>query len=585
MISSNTVEQVKAKMNVVDIVGDFISLKKQGSDYVACCPFHSEKTPSFHVSKSKNIYKCFGCGKSGDAIAFLVENKNMDYVAAVKHIAKKYSIEIEENNKTYTKPTARLEKISPDFIAGFEKRGISNDTILRFKITETVEWMPGAKAEIKALCFNYYRGEELVNIKFRAKNKDFKLAKDAELIFYNLNALEKEKVAVIVEGEFDCLTMHECGIYNSVSVPNGAAKGNQKLQYLDNCWQYFEKIDKIVLAVDNDEPGNLLKEELGRRLGKERCYIVSYPEGCKDANDVLLKHGKDAVKRLVAEAKEWPIEGIIHVDDLYEEIVDYYENGYPEGSKCHIQNFDEHLSFVPGQLTMVTGIPGSGKDEFLNLITTGLAKFEDWSFGVCGFEEPPSINITKLQEKVTGKAFAFRRDPSDRMNEDEFVSSLKFIKEKYYFINIEQIGAEIDNILDKAAQLVKKYGIKGLVLNPWNCFEHKRGGGQSETEYTSETLTKINNFDVKYGVHTFLVAHPTKIEKDKNTNKYKVPTLYNISGSAHFFNKTYNGICIYRDFETNITDVYVQKVKWSWLGKVGFCSFSFNTFTRQYIAI
>lgn len=585
LISSNTIEAVKSKMEVVDVVSSFIKLKKNGANYTGLCPFHNEKTPSFTVSKEKGIYKCFGCGNSGDAIKFLVEKENLDYIGAIKWLANKYNIEVEEDGKDPIKPQPRLQKISDELVEGFAKRGISNDTLLRFKITETTEWMPGAKAEVRATCFNYYRGEELINIKFRAKNKDFKLAKDAELIFYNLNALENEKVAVIVEGEFDCLTMHECGIYNSVSVPNGAAKGAQKLPYLDNCYHYFTKIEKIILAVDNDEPGLMLREELGRRLGKERCFWVNYPEGCKDANEVLLKHGKDAVIELVENATAWPIEGIIHVEDLDEEVVDYYENGYPKGAKAHIQGFDNYVSFVPGQMTMITGIPGHGKDEFLNWILIGLARYENWPFAICGFEEPPSINITKLQEKFTGKAFDFRRDPGHRMNESEFRNSFFFLKKYFYYINLQMVGATGKAILDKAAELVMRYGIKGLVINPWNCLEHLKDNGQSETEYVSQFLTTLLNFAVKHGVHIFLVAHPTKINKDKNTKKYDVPTLYSISGSAHFYNKTYNGLCIYRDTETNIVDVYIQKVKWSWLGKLGFCTFSYDTMTRQYTNI
>jgi twinkle protein len=582
LISQSTIEAVKAKMNVSDVVGDFVKLKKNGPNYTGLCPFHKEKTPSLTVSTSKGIFKCFGCGKGGNSIDFLIEHEKLDYIGSIKWLANRYNIELEEDGKEFVKPQPRLEKISKEFIVGFEKRGISNDTILRFGVSEAIEWMPGAKAEVKALCFNYYRGEELVNIKFRAKGKDFKLAPSAELIFYNINAIQDEETAVIVEGEFDCMTMHECGVYNSVSVPNGAAKGSQKLPYLDNCYQYFAGKRKIILAVDNDEPGQLLREELGRRLGKERCFWIHYPDGCKDANEVLLSHGKDAVREMVEKATAWPIEGIIHVQDLDEEVVDYYENGYPKGAKAHISGFDNYLSFVPGQMTMITGIPGHGKDEFLNWILVGLAKYENWSFAVCGFEEAPAVNVTKLQEKFTGKAFDFRKNPNHRMSEIEFSTSFQFLKKYFYYINLQMVGAKGDVILDKAAELVMRYGIKGLVINPWNCLEHLKQPGQSETEYVSEFLTTILNFAVKYGVHVFLVAHPTKINKDKQTRKYEVPTLYNISGSAHFYNKTYNGICIYRDTETNVVDVYVQKVKWSWLGKQGFCTFSYDTMTRQY---
>jgi twinkle protein len=130
--------------------------------------------------------------------------------------------------------------------------------------------------------------------------------------------------------------------------------------------------------------------------------------------------------------------------------------------------------------------------------------------------------------------------------------------------------------------LVKRKGIKGFIINPWNWIEHNRPAAMSETEYISECLSKIVRFAKRWQVHVFLIAHTTKISKGKDSKKYEIPNLYSISGSAHFFNKTHNGITIYRDYQTGQVDVYVQKVKQSWLGKIGFCSFSYDTFTRQY---
>lgn len=513
-----------------------------------------------------------------------MDHQNMDFVKSIEWLAKKYNVELNQTiGKNYDKPLPRLQKVGDKVLQFFEERGISNNTLLRLRVTEGKEWMPQFNTDMPVICFNYYRGEDLVNIKFRAARKAFKMVKNAELLFYNLNALENETSCVIVEGEIDCLSYHEAGIYNSVSVPNGAAKGTQRLEYLDNCWGYFEKMEKIIISVDNDDPGEILKEELARRLGKERCYTVTYPEGCKDANDVLKSHGKAAVVKLIEEAREWPIEGIIHVSDIEPDLIKFYEEGYPSGAKAGIPGFDDLLSFVPGQMTIITGIPGSGKDEFLNEITTGLAKLEEWPFGICGFEEPPVINISKLQEKLVRKSFNFRKNKDDRINKVEFEWSKEFVKQRYFFINIDSVGATIEAILNKAGELVKKYGIKGLVINPWNYLEHNIPNGKSETQYVSDVLTRMINFCVKYGVHIFLVAHPTKIEKDKTSGKYKVPTLYNINGSSHFYNKTYNGVTVYRDFDTNTTDVYVQKVKWSWLGHIGFATFDYDTMTRQYI--
>jgi twinkle protein len=491
-----------------------------------------------------------------------------------------YAVDIQKEKKQYVKPPARLEKLSKKSIDWFEGRGISNNTLLRFGITESKEWMPQFEKEVTCICFNYSRNEELVNIKFRGPQKSFKMAKDAELIFYNLDAVKGEEEIVIVEGEIDCLTFHECGIYNVVSVPNGASMGNQKLEYLDNCWEVFEQAKRIVLAVDNDNAGISLREELARRLGKEKCYTVIYPEGCKDANDTLQKFGKEAVKELNTNRKEWPIEGVITMDEMYDTIADWYENGYPAGAKANIDGFDELLTFAPKQMTIITGIPTHGKDEFTNLILVNLASKNGWKIADCGFEEEAPQTVTKLVEKYTGKSFDFRVDTSHRISINEFERGIYFVDQHFYFYNTETIDCDIDSLISIAEILVKKYGINAVRFNPWNWIDANRPAGMSETEWVSVVLSKLIRFARKWGVHVFLIAHTTKMQKDKVSGKYIVPNLYDISGSAHFFNKTHNGITVYRDDET--VDVYVQKVKQSWLGQKGFSTYRYNTFTRQY---
>jgi DNA primase len=334
MIAEQTIERVKQLMNVVDVVGAFVTLKKKGADLVGLCPFHSEKTPSFTVSPSKQIYKCFGCGKSGDAIEFLKEHEKFTYVETIEWLIKRYNVErVEVESKKIVKPVPRLQKVSDQILQFFEVgRKISNNTLLRFNITQADEWMPKADAVVPAICFNYYRNEELVNIKFRANNKDFKLSKDAELIFYNLDAIKDEEECVIVEGEIDCLSCYEDKIYNCISVPNGAnVKGELRLEYLDNCVDYFKNKTRIVIMTDNDEAGIRLRDELARRLGFQRCVRVIYPDGCKDANEVWKKYGEGSLQKMVDNAIEWPMEGILSMMDMMDEVISFYENGYPKG--------------------------------------------------------------------------------------------------------------------------------------------------------------------------------------------------------------------------------------------------------------
>lgn len=100
MIPYETVDRILDTAQIADVVGDFVTLKKRGANYTACCPFHNEKTPSFYVSPSKGIYKCFGCGKSGTAVGFVMEHESLSYVEALKYLAKKYHIEVVEKEET-----------------------------------------------------------------------------------------------------------------------------------------------------------------------------------------------------------------------------------------------------------------------------------------------------------------------------------------------------------------------------------------------------------------------------------------------------------------------------------------------------
>lgn len=583
MISN--IDEIKAAANIVDIISEHVQLKPQGHDMVGRCPFHEEKTPSFKVHKTQGFYKCFGCGKSGDAISFLQEYKNINYIEAIKIIAAKYNIEISETTrKQYEKPIPRIQVPADNVIQYFVKRNISAGTIRHFNITEAVEWMPKAQKEIPVICFNYYRSGELINIKFRGKDKDFKLSKNAEQIFYNLDAIENENEIIIVEGEVDAMSCHEAGIRNVISVPNGTPPANSQLnlEYLNNCWKLFEGKTKIIIATDNDTPGKALRDELARRLGYDRCYMIDYPKDCKDANEILIHHGKQGLLHIISEARKWPIKGVLTMDDLYPLVAEYYEIGYPKGYKAGIGEFDEYLQFSGGQMTVITGIPNSGKSEFVDWLCTSLARNHNWKFAILSFENPAAIHVTKLMEKFIGLSFNFRKDPNHRMTRQQFEEGIYLTDLYFSFIDITQTDVTIEGILSKCKELILRTGIKGIIIDPWNYIEHKIPIGYTETQYISEALSLIKDFALRNDVHIFIIAHPKKMQKDQR-GKYPVPTMYDISGSAHFFNKTDNGISVHRDFENNIVDIHIQKVRFSWLGKLGFATYSYDTFTRKYL--
>jgi len=577
--------ELKQKISIEDVIGRYIKLKKQGANLLGICPFHNEKTPSFNVQKNKNRFKCFGCGKSGDAIDFVALKENFGFVDAVKSVASIMNFELEGESKAIVIPQPRLEKLSKEFIDNFENvRKVSNNTLLRFNVTEAIEWMPKAQKEIKVVCFNYMRDGEVVNIKFRGKNKDMKLAKDAELIFYNLDAIKDEKECVIVEGEIDAMSMYEAGIYNCVSVPNGA---NTNLKYIDNCYEHFLNKEKIIIATDNDEAGRKLRDELMFRFGIDRCWVVDFenlPIRCKDANDVLINFGAEKLKEIVSLATQVPIEGLIAENERKNRLFDLYENGIPSGTPAGIQGFDNYIRFQGGLVTLITAPPSSGKSEFLDFVAAGLAVRENWRFGVLSFEnQPTELHDAKIAEKIIGKAFGFRKDKLNRISREQLEMASNELFDKFKIIDTSKIDITLDGILKKLEELVNKYGIKGVIIDPYNKILHTMPSGMTETNYVNHFMTKITAFAKRFNVHIFLVVHPTKPQGgSSNGVKPQRLSLYNASGSANFYNQTDNGWVIIRNKETKLVDVYIDKIRFSEQGREGWVSFTFDTMTRQY---
>jgi twinkle protein len=208
------------------------------------------------------------------------------------------------------KPKATPGNPTPTLLQWFASRGISAATVERNRIWTVHNYIPALGAEVDCIAFPYFRDGELANIKFRPlTEKTFAMVKGAEIIFYGLDDIADSNSAVIVEGELDKLALEEAGIRNVVSVPTGAPPNvkcgepeldDAKFSYIAACAEHLERLDRIILAVDNDGPGLALAEELARRLGKERCWRVRWPDSgdvhCKDANDVLLTHGVNVLR-------------------------------------------------------------------------------------------------------------------------------------------------------------------------------------------------------------------------------------------------------------------------------------------------
>ena len=471
------------------------------------------------------------------------------------------------------KRKGKAEKVYvvPDFTEGaikpvrdktlewFKTRGISSETLAKLMVSIGKEYMPQTGNIENVIQFNYYVGGKITNVKYRDARKNFKLYKGAEKVFYNIDNIVGHDWCVITEGEMDVLALHEAGISNAISVPNGATLNTNNLDYLDNCIDYFEDKDKIILAVDSDAPGQALQAELIRRLGAEVCFLVDF-EDCKDANEYLLKEGKEALKARISKARPVPLENVTTFRDIEDDITDFVKNGFKPGFQVGLENFDEIFSTYTGQFITVTGIPSSGKSDWVDQMVVGYNQNYGWKTAFASPENAPTyLHAHKLMRKVWGDM------PSKHdIGKTKWNNVADHVNDNFFFIDMERYTLE--SVLRKGAELVKRKGIKCLVIDPFNKVRDVDCQTEDVNRYTMEYLTKIETFAKKYDVLVFIVAHPTKMYKDKD-GKIEEPTMYNIKGGGEWYDASYHGLLVHRDYEKKTTKVKVLKVKFQNLGE------------------
>ncbi|MGI8547733.1 MAG: toprim domain-containing protein [Gemmatimonadaceae bacterium] len=505
--------------------------------------------------------------------------------------------------KTYTKPTPKQREESDPANAARRNwatqmlaRGITPDVLKANHVDVRRVWFPQIEGDAYALAYPYERRGELVNVKYRHADKHFRMEKDAEQILWRLDQIANPdlETVIIAEGENDALALEVAGFRNATSVPGGApnpdAKSyDSKFAFLED--EYTAGIlaskKRIILATDDDAPGHKLREELTRRLDPARCLTVTWPDGCKDANDVLKNHGAAALAACINRATPVPLEGVISVPQFRDQMDQVYLNGFPPGPSTGWKNLDRDVRGNPlyrpadGLLTFVTGVPGSGKSRWTNALLVNLARQEAKRFGICSPEyQPTELLVKHLAETYVGKSMD--RTAADRMSEAEYSDAMEFVGEHFHFIIPETTS--IDEILAKTTSLIGRYGIRGLVIDPWTEVELLGGTGVSEVRVLQQTLAMIQRFNRRQGLHVWIVAHPTKLANDDETGQPRVPTMYDINGGAQFANKADFILAVNRDKDADdgITEVYVRKARFQHLGTYGQTSLMFDKITGRY---
>lgn len=502
--------------------------------------------------------------------------------------------------KVYQAPTPIISIDSAQETADkyLTSRGISVDVIRDRDVQGTRKYCGQCGKEVTAIAFPYYRNGAHINTTYvhylkvdGEKTKHVWQATGCERILYGLDYIDAEQPIIICEGQIDALSFVQSGFTNVLSIPDGAPEkpdqiSETKFSYLASCEDMFKSAPLVILAGDNDLPGQTLNDELARRIGREKCKKVVWPEWINDANEALQKAGPAMLSEMIDSAVAYPVEGIIHSSDLDGEVWDLYVNGYDPGLTIGLPNHDEHYRIRAGMMTIVTGTASHGKSLWLDHIMVRLARLHGWPFAIFSPEnQPVRRHWSNLAEIYVEKPF--NHGPTERMTDTDLLLARPFMEQHFAWILPEE--PSVDTVLDRARVLVYQMGIKGLVMDPWNELEHARPAHKSETEYISECLGKIRRFARAYDVHVWVLAHPTKLSRQGllATDGPPKPTLNEIGGSVHFQNKADYGIVVWRNpkDQTKPSEIIVEKVRFRETGYPGVIQVGYDPANRQMVEV
>ncbi len=550
-----------------------------------CRSRNKNYTPSLSVHVGRGVWNCHHCGWAGS-------------------VDDNYAKMTDYSNKLYNATEITQES---DLYWDLKKRKITLPTINKLGIKQIVYWWKVKdedfnteyNEQFNSIIFPNYFREKVVNAKIKKyPEKRFQQFKNGYKLFYNLNSIADANSVVIVEGEFDVAAALEAGIENCISVPDGAPDPKTKsyptkFKFLDNSLPYLKHIDKFIIAVDNDAPGLRLREELVRRLGKDKCYYVTYPDDVKDLNDVLIKYSAEKIVEIINNAKPFQLDHVYQSSALIATLLNVYDNGYGETIDLNIGRFDDYIKKRKQMMYIYTGIPSHGKSTFKDFeVVKGMLRGEKYL--TYAPESKKEAQIIRLLEQLTGKSYFQSLNPNGRLTKAEIIEGCKFLDEHIFFMRGDYKNLNIKEISKKVEVYTEKFGINEIIIDPFNTLDYdKKDYGGDDIKYIGDTLDEFRYLLEKNDIIGSIIAHPTKMETYQTGDlkgEYYKPKLYNISGSSHWKNKADVGIIIYKQKVTTYggtafsfeTIVNVEKVKDKTLGTMGEFTLWFDKYSERY---
>ena len=539
-------------------------------------------------NQTMGVGHCFCCGAS----FVLAKDWQPQYVPPARIVNKEKKTDAKTPEEIGKR--VNLGEYPSDITDYLKKRGLRADVMhllgvgwakLRYKYSTEPD------VEKYSLAFRYLEDGVLHNVQYKSVDKDFQLEAGCKLIPYNIDDALDADTVYLTEGMLDAATLVQCGYQGVISLPNGTGSDMKTFDpYLKT---HFEG-KRIIYAGDTDEPGVKKRIEVAQYFdGNEFCYVEwslsasdesKGDEHPKDANDVLMMEGEDAVRRCVQSAKSMPIVGVATIDDQMEAVLELAENGVPRFPGIKLFGFTHMVHFEPGRVMVISGYPGSGKSTFADNIVIRLAVEQKWRAAIFSPEKyPMSLHYFELGQILMGNAMS-----SKDLSRQAVQRGINFLRENIFHISEEK--SEIGDILAVATKLVRQKDIRVLLIDPFNYVDLPVMAGANDTQKISAVLKQIVEFAHTNKVLVIVVAHPKKPQSEGGRGgQLFYPSLYDIAGSADFYNKCDYGLILQRDKQTEYTKaplltwVHVEKVRFRHLGQIGRRAFGFDPVSSRFV--
>jgi twinkle protein len=475
------------------------------------------------------------------------------------------------------------------------------DRALDVELVDRLGFSSERRGATEALVIPFRRNGEVVRRKYRLfepaeGQPKWSQDKGGVKLAFNEDCLRDQALfgqpLIVTEGEFDALAAIQSGFSKTISVPDGAPppgersaedlEGGKKYDWIFDQLGLFAKdqVPEIIIAADGDTNGAAMLQDLSVIFGRYRCKFLTYPkarkdrgrERCKDLNEVLEDYGQKGVVETVNRAQWLKVNGLYRMSELP-------PLPQPVIFEPRHHLFSENFKLRLGDFSVVTGTPGFGKTSFVNDVVCGIAQDNDLTVAWASFEQEPQRDHRRnLRAWFCGL-------PEHRAETHDLRTADRWIEDRHLFlVPGEDDDASLEWVLEKMEVAVARHGASIIILDPWNEIEHARRRDETETEYIGRAIRSLKRFAKAFRVHICVVAHPTKSTKDGDGN-YKMPTLYDINGSANWYNKADLGVIVHRENKDD-TLIKVQKSRYhDIIGVPGEVRMQFSKDERRFVEI